>query len=57
VPRFILLVGLLATTGMRLGEALALTWPNVDLPGRATRLPASAAAVAILEQSSSETAM
>jgi integrase len=37
VPGFILLVRLLATTGMRLGEALALTWPNVDLPGRAIR--------------------
>jgi integrase len=37
VPDFILLVRLLATTGMRLGEALALTWPNVDLPGRAIR--------------------
>jgi integrase len=41
VPGFILLVRLLATTGMRLGEALALTWPNVDLPGRAIRLPAA----------------
>jgi integrase len=61
VPGFILLVRLLATTGMRLGEALALTWPNVDLPGRAIRLPAAktkggartvhlgAAAVAILD--------
>jgi integrase len=61
VPDFILLVRLLATTGMRLGEALALTWPNVDLPGRAIRLPAAktkggartvhlgAAAVAILD--------
>jgi integrase len=37
VPDFILFVRLLATTGMRLGEALALTWPNVDLPGRAIR--------------------
>lgn len=40
-PGFILLVRLLATTGMRLGEALALTWPNVDLSGRAIRLPAA----------------
>jgi integrase len=61
VPGFVLLVRLLATTGMRLSEALALTWPNVDLPGRAIRLPAAktnggartvhlgAAAVAILD--------
>lgn len=35
---FILLVRLLATTGMRLGEALALQWADVDLPGRAIRL-------------------
>jgi integrase len=61
VPGFILLARLLATTGMRLGEALALTWPNVDLQGRAIRLPAAktkggartvhlgAAAVAILD--------
>jgi hypothetical protein len=61
VPGFVLLVRLLATTGMRLGEALALTWPNVDLPGRAIRLHAAktkgrartvhlgAAAVAILD--------
>ena len=60
-PGFILLVRLLATTGMRLGEALALTWLNVDLAGRAIRLPAAktkggartvhlgAAAVAILD--------
>ena len=60
-PGFIVLVRLLATTGMRLGEALALTWPNVDLAGRAIRLPAAktkggartvhlgAAAVAILD--------
>jgi integrase len=41
VPGFILLVRLLATTGMRLGEALALTWPNVDLSGRTIRLPAA----------------
>jgi integrase len=61
VTGFILLIRLLATTGMRLGEALALTWPNVDLSGRAVRLPAAktkggartvhlgAAAVAILD--------
>jgi integrase len=60
VPGFILLIRLLATTGMRLGEALALTWLDVDLSGRAIRLPAAktkggartvhlgAAAVAIL---------
>ncbi len=36
---FILLVRLLATTGMRLGEALNLRWDVVDLPGRAIRLP------------------
>src|SRR5262249_6006287 len=38
VPGFIVLVRLLATTGMRLGEALALRWSDVDLPGRAIRL-------------------
>lgn len=37
-PGFVLLVRLLATTGMRLGEALALRWASVDLPGRAIRL-------------------
>ena len=37
-PGFILLVRLLATTGMRLGEALGLEWADVDLPGRAIRL-------------------
>jgi len=31
-------VRLLATTGMRLGEALALRWSDVDLAGRALRL-------------------
>jgi integrase len=35
---FVLLVRLLATTGMRLGEALGLRWDDVDLPGRAIRL-------------------
>jgi integrase len=39
LPRFILLIRLLATTGMRLGEALALKWANIDLSGRAIRLP------------------
>lgn len=38
LPGFILLVRLLATTGMRLGEALGLGWQNVDMPGRAIRL-------------------
>jgi integrase len=38
LPGFILLVRLLATTGMRLGEALGLRWADVDLPGRAIRL-------------------
>jgi len=38
LPGFILLVRLLATTGMRLGEALALRWSDVDLAGRAIRL-------------------
>jgi integrase len=38
-PGFILLIRLLATTGMRLGEMLALHWADVDLPGRAIRLP------------------
>jgi integrase len=37
-PGFILLVRLLATTGMRLGEALGLQWADVDLPGRTIRL-------------------
>jgi integrase len=37
-PGFILLVRLLATTGMRLGEALGLQWTDVDLAGRAIRL-------------------
>lgn len=37
-PGFILLVRLLATTGMRLGEALGLLWSDVDLSGRAIRL-------------------
>ena len=35
---FILLVRLLATTGMRLSEALGLLWTDVDLAGRAIRL-------------------
>jgi integrase len=39
LPGFILLVRLLATTGLRLGEALALRWSDVDLAGRAIRLP------------------
>jgi integrase len=38
VPGFMLLVRLLATTGMRLGEVLGLLWSDVDLPGRAIRL-------------------
>jgi integrase len=37
-PGFILLVRLLATTGMRLGEVLELLWSDIDLPGRAIRL-------------------
>jgi integrase len=59
VPGFILLIRLLATTGMRLGEALGLSWSDVDLPGRAIRLRDAkagartvhlgAAAVAILD--------
>jgi integrase len=59
MPGFILLVRLLATTGMRLGEALALRWADIDLPGRAIRLRDAkagartvhlgAAAVAILD--------
>jgi integrase len=58
-PGFTLLIRLLATTGMRLGEALALQWQHVDLRGRAIRLPDAkagartvhlgAAAVAILD--------
>jgi integrase len=56
---FILLVRLLATTGMRLGEVLGLLWSDIDLPGRAIRLRDAkngartvhlgAAAVAILD--------
>jgi integrase len=38
LPGFVLLVRLLATTGMRLGEALALRWSDVDFVGRAIRL-------------------
>jgi integrase len=38
LPGFVLLVRVLATTGMRLGEALALRWSDVDLAGRAIRL-------------------
>jgi integrase len=38
LPGFMLLVRLLATTGMRLGEALSLRWNDVDLTGRAIRL-------------------
>jgi integrase len=38
LPGFALLVRLLATTGMRLGEALNLRWPDVDLADRAIRL-------------------
>jgi integrase len=59
LPGFLLLIRLLATTGMRLGEVLALRWAHVDLPGRAIRLPDAkggartvhlgAAAVAILD--------
>jgi integrase len=39
LPGFLLLVPLLATTGMRLGEVLALQWAYVDLPARVIRLP------------------
>jgi len=59
LPGFILLIRLLATTGMRLGEARTLQWADVDLPGRAIRLRDAkagartvhlgAAAVAILD--------
>jgi integrase len=38
LPGFILLVRLLAVTGMRLGEALALQWADVELPTHAVRL-------------------
>jgi integrase len=38
LPGFILLVRFLATTGMRLGEALGLMWSDVDLTGRAIQL-------------------
>jgi integrase len=37
-PGFVLLVKLLATTGMRLGEALALSWSDVDLQHRIVTL-------------------
>ena len=58
-PGFVLLVRLLAVTGMRLGEVLALRWADIDLPSRAIRLQDAkagartvhlgAAAVAILD--------
>jgi integrase len=58
-PGFVLLVRVLATTGLRLGEALSLEWADIDLPGRAIRLRDAkagartvhlgAAAVAILD--------
>jgi integrase len=61
MPGFILLVRLLAVTGMRLGEVLALQWSDVDLAARTIRLRDSkagartvhlgAAAVAILDAS------
>jgi integrase len=35
---FVLLIRLLATTGMRLSEARGLLWSDVDLPGRTIRL-------------------
>jgi integrase len=38
LPGFILLVRLLATTGMRLSEPLRVEWRDIDLPGRAIRL-------------------
>jgi integrase len=38
LPGFILLVRLLATTGMRLGEVLALHWDNINLADRAIQL-------------------
>ena len=38
LPGVILLVRLLAATGMRLGEGLTVRWEDVDLPGRAIRL-------------------
>ena len=59
LPGFILLVRLLAITGMRLGEALRLSWDDVDIGARAIRLPDAkagartvhlgAAAVAVLD--------
>jgi integrase len=38
-PGAIALIRTLAVTGLRLGEALSLRWSDVDLPGRALRLP------------------
>lgn len=38
LPGFTLLIRLLATTGMRLSEALGLLWSDVDLAGRKIRL-------------------
>lgn len=59
LPGFVLLVRLLAVTGMRLGEALRLSWTNIDIGARAIRLPDAktgartvhlgAAAVAVLD--------
>jgi integrase len=56
---FCLLIRLLATTGMRLGEALGVRWGDIDLPGRTLLLRDAkagsrtvhlgAAAVAILD--------
>jgi integrase len=37
-PGFILLIRLLAVTGMRLGGALTLRWSDVDLARRTIRL-------------------
>lgn len=58
-PGFNLLICVLATTGLRLGEALGLQWPDIDLPGRTITLRDAkagsrtvhlgAAAVAILD--------
>lgn len=37
-PGFFLLIRLLATTGMRLGEALSVRWQDLDLPNRTLKL-------------------
>jgi integrase len=55
-PGFVLLIRLLATTGMRLGEALALRWDDVDLVARAIRLADAKAGARIVHLGTSAVA-